>query len=209
MKKPQGKRALRQRRQGAEPAQPPWGLRPFEVRPIELDEMSELARFALQPSPVDGDSCRDIPDYDIGVALLEQPILLSAAKRLSEMYGRVIARSDLEARIVGSERLRGVHSIAQQLHDQLRMARVHEVIAAHGEAEHARELAREARHRRNHGPRCGAKTRTGQPCKRKVVLGRTRCPNHGGLSTGPTTAAGKAQSAENGRKRWAGRRAQK
>ena len=39
---------------------------------------------------------------------------------------------------------------------------------------------------------CGAKTRTGRPCKRRTVRGNRRCPNHGGLSTGPKTAEGKA-----------------
>jgi hypothetical protein len=44
---------------------------------------------------------------------------------------------------------------------------------------------------------CGAKTRTGRPCKRRTVRGNRRCPNHGGLSTGPKTAEGKATAALN------------
>lgn len=44
---------------------------------------------------------------------------------------------------------------------------------------------------------CGAKTRKGLPCVRRVVEGSARCPNHGGLSTGPRTAEGKARVARN------------
>jgi hypothetical protein len=32
---------------------------------------------------------------------------------------------------------------------------------------------------------CGARCRDGHPCQRKNVSGKRRCPNHGGLSTGP------------------------
>jgi hypothetical protein len=49
------------------------------------------------------------------------------------------------------------------------------------------------------GP-CGAKTRAGIPCKQKTVYWNGRCKFHGGLSTGPTTAAGKEQARINGRK---------
>lgn len=37
--------------------------------------------------------------------------------------------------------------------------------------------------------RCGAVTRKGTPCESKA-LSNGRCRNHGGLSTGPRTAAG-------------------
>lgn len=47
--------------------------------------------------------------------------------------------------------------------------------------------------------RCGARTRAGNPCKRRDIHGSGRCPLHGGLSTGPRTADGKARSALNGR----------
>jgi hypothetical protein len=40
---------------------------------------------------------------------------------------------------------------------------------------------------------CGAKTRKGTPCQAKA-LANGRCRNHGGLSTGPRTAEGKARS---------------
>lgn len=46
--------------------------------------------------------------------------------------------------------------------------------------------------------RCGAKTRAGTPCKRKDLMDSGRCKLHGGMSTGPTTAEGKARAALNG-----------
>jgi hypothetical protein len=48
---------------------------------------------------------------------------------------------------------------------------------------------------------CDAKTRTGTPCKRRPILGRRRCRNHGGLSTGATTPEGRARIAESNRRR--------
>lgn len=45
-------------------------------------------------------------------------------------------------------------------------------------------------------PRCGAWARTRRhACQAKVVPGRARCRFHGGLSTGPRTAEGKAKVA--------------
>ena len=49
---------------------------------------------------------------------------------------------------------------------------------------------------------CGAKTRRGTPCKlwkdtHKGASGKYRCKYHGGASTGPKTAEGKARSAKN------------
>lgn len=35
------------------------------------------------------------------------------------------------------------------------------------------------------GRKCGAKTRSGTPCSKWALKGKTRCRNHGGLSTGP------------------------
>ena len=56
---------------------------------------------------------------------------------------------------------------------------------------------------------CGAKCRTGQPCKRRKVPGKNRCPNHGGLSTGAKTEAGRAAIAESNRRRAEAKREQK
>ncbi|WP_414717199.1 HGGxSTG domain-containing protein [Tahibacter sp.] len=46
-------------------------------------------------------------------------------------------------------------------------------------------------------PRCGARTRNGGPCNASKIPGRKRCKWHGGLSTGPRTAAGKLISLRN------------
>ena len=46
---------------------------------------------------------------------------------------------------------------------------------------------------------CGAKTRNGTVCQRIGRFPSGRCNLHGGKSTGPRTAAGKAASAANGR----------
>jgi hypothetical protein len=51
-------------------------------------------------------------------------------------------------------------------------------------------------------PQCGAKTRRGTACARKA-LANGRCPNHGGLSTGPKTAEGRRRISEAQRRRWA------
>ncbi len=41
--------------------------------------------------------------------------------------------------------------------------------------------------------RCGARTRRGTACQKHPLAGKTRCRLHGGLSTGPRTAEGKAR----------------
>jgi len=45
--------------------------------------------------------------------------------------------------------------------------------------------------------RCGAKTRAGTPCKIKSIYANSRCKLHGGLSTGPRSAEGKAKASKN------------
>lgn len=49
------------------------------------------------------------------------------------------------------------------------------------------------------GMMCGAKTRSGKPCKQTNIFDNGRCKFHGGMSTGPTTPEGRRQSAINGR----------
>ncbi len=44
---------------------------------------------------------------------------------------------------------------------------------------------------------CGAKTRSGRPCRRRDLYANGRCRLHGGLSTGPKTEQGKKRSCEN------------
>jgi len=43
------------------------------------------------------------------------------------------------------------------------------------------------------GQRCLAKTRKGTPCQNPAVKDKSRCRMHGGKSTGPRTAEGKAR----------------
>jgi hypothetical protein len=50
--------------------------------------------------------------------------------------------------------------------------------------------------------RCAARTRRGTSCLRKA-LRNGRCPNHGGMSTGPKTVAGRARIAAAQRERHA------
>jgi hypothetical protein len=50
--------------------------------------------------------------------------------------------------------------------------------------------------------RCGANTRLGRPCIRKP-LANGRCANHGGLSTGPKTEAGRQRISQAQKRRWA------
>ena len=48
---------------------------------------------------------------------------------------------------------------------------------------------------KNPGQSCGARTRRGTACQKPPLAGKTRCRLHGGLSTGPQTAEGKARIA--------------
>ena len=43
---------------------------------------------------------------------------------------------------------------------------------------------------------CGAKTRSGEPCSKFPIKGKRRCRLHGGLSSGPKTAEGRARIAQ-------------
>ncbi|WP_442947059.1 HGGxSTG domain-containing protein [Novosphingobium sp.] len=52
------------------------------------------------------------------------------------------------------------------------------------------------------GLACGAKTRSGQPCKRTDLMMNGRCKFHGGMSTGPKTIEGQHQARANLLKRW-------
>ena len=51
--------------------------------------------------------------------------------------------------------------------------------------------------------RCGARTRSGRPCKAKGYGKGGRCRNHGGMSTGARTPEGRAKLADVVRARWA------
>jgi hypothetical protein len=55
---------------------------------------------------------------------------------------------------------------------------------------------------RKQRPVCGARNRQGKPCAVRVEPGKRRCRFHGGLSTGPRTAEGRARIAQAQRRRW-------
>lgn len=48
-----------------------------------------------------------------------------------------------------------------------------------------------------YSPFCGARNRKGLMCLKQPVNGKSRCRNHGGLSTGPKTDKGKHISSQN------------
>lgn len=50
---------------------------------------------------------------------------------------------------------------------------------------------------------CGARTRSGRPCRAKSEPGKQRCRFHGGMSTGPKSEAGRQRIAEAQKRRWA------
>jgi hypothetical protein len=62
-------------------------------------------------------------------------------------------------------------------------------------------LGRKKRTPRGERPLCGARTRKGTRCASRVVKGQERCRLHGGLSTGPKTAEGRARIAQSNRRR--------
>lgn len=52
-------------------------------------------------------------------------------------------------------------------------------------------------------PRCGARTQKGTACAAKAIPASGRCRRHGGLSTGPRTAAGIQRIIDGQKRRWA------
>lgn len=72
--------------------------------------------------------------------------------------------------------------------------------------EHSRAWAVTAAQQRGqtqrHRVRCAATNRKGTPCRLLSEPGRRRCKFHGGRSTGPRTAKGRARIAEAQRRRW-------
>jgi hypothetical protein len=82
-------------------------------------------------------------------------------------------------------------------------ARVNETIVSTPESSSSKRLSRAGGW--GLAPLCGARTRGargGRPCRNPPEPGRARCKFHGGKSTGPTTAAGRARIAAAQRARW-------
>ena len=82
-----------------------------------------------------------------------------------------------------------------------RGAKWHAVMVARERATEERARLRELRNKP-----CGARTRAGHPCRRKGLGKGGRCPNHGGMSTGPRTPEGRARISAALKARWAARR---
>ena len=86
--------------------------------------------------------------------------------------------------------------LADQRYEQFKAVR---------EAKEARAAAWRSRYgpprERTEKRQCGAKTRRGTACIRKA-LKNGRCPNHGGLSTGPITTAGRKRIGKAQKRRW-------
>ena len=163
----------------------------------------ELARYAFSP---DGrDSARNISDEELARAIAATGNLLDASMLLSEARGRIIARTDIAARVEASPKLAAVLEVARETYMQRAVDRGRQVIAER-QQERQRVLQKwyqvreervrlcELRRVRNHGPRCGAKTQAGVPCKRRPELGKARCRCHGGCSTGARTREGLARA---------------
>jgi hypothetical protein len=84
----------------------------------------------------------------------------------------------------------------------VRSAKWHAVMVARERASEERARLRELRNKP-----CGARTRAGHPCRRQGLGKGGRCPNHGGMSTGPRTPEGRARISASLAARWAARRA--
>jgi hypothetical protein len=82
-----------------------------------------------------------------------------------------------------------------------RSAKWHSVIVARERATEKRARLRELRSKP-----CGARTRSGHPCRRKGLGKGGRCANHGGMSTGPRTPEGCARLSALLKARWAASR---
>jgi hypothetical protein len=159
-------------------------------------------------------------------------ILDAAARHLSDRLGRTISRSTLAQHVESSRVLQVVRQVAKERafdraiaagRERRRQRRSAAMKAAwarrrgqtnvadhleHVDASNARAGARGSSglkalvQQERDRSLCCARTRKGFPCVRRVVPGKRRCPNHGGMSTGPKTAAGKARIAAAQRARW-------
>lgn len=171
--------------------------------------MSRLATWAdvipYLGDPDGPDTCAHLSDSDIAAALVEETTPLGAAMLLSERHCRIVAAHDVRRRIAASAALQAFQEASREAqigraiahHRQVGVQRLQErerVLETWRRLHDDRVQQCELRRARNHGPRCGAKTRTGEQCRRKPELGKRRCRNHGGCSTGPKTEAGRARA---------------
>lgn len=97
------------------------------------------------------------------------------------------------------DRLNSAEAIREREREFTRRQRIEAVERAAAEADARKEANRKANR-----PKCGARTRKGAPCRapavwdsKKVEPVNGRCRMHGGLSTGPKSAAGRARALRN------------
>jgi hypothetical protein len=152
------------------------------------------------------DTSTHLTDAHIAAALAVEQTALGAAIVLSERHGKIVAAHDVRRRIQRSPSLQCIQRLAEEAHMQIAVGKYHRT-AAQKRADRENTLAEwqrlheervqlnELRRARN-GARCGAKTRAGASCKRRPELGKARCRNHGGCSTGPRTPEGRARALE-------------
>jgi hypothetical protein len=165
-------------------------------------------------------------------------ILSDAARYLAERLGRRVSRQELADRVEASRILSAVKEIAHQRSFDEAIAKCRRAQREKRSAAMRASWARRRGQGGGNGPDpadsltrpnartrarlswgnvraaadqriCMARTRQGFPCTRKVVPGKKRCPNHGGLSTGAKTAAGKARIVAAQRAYWQRVRAQR
>jgi hypothetical protein len=84
--------------------------------------------------------------------------------------------------------------------------RVAAAVAAHNERVRQRIAEGRYRYLRKKAKACGARTRSGAPCRAKGIGRGGRCENHGGMSTGAKTAEGRQRIREGVRRYWEARR---
>jgi hypothetical protein len=128
-------------------------------------------------------------------------------KRIRQIYSQALLMAEIQA---GRESIRSSNRVCPAtVHLQVDFQRTctscHETrcekMAAIGLNDNGDALPFKSR------PTCGAMIRIGAICANRVIPGKTKCHMHGGKSTGPKTAEGKARVAEAQRQRWARYRA--
>jgi hypothetical protein len=140
---------------------------------------------------------------------IEKPKSSAARPELSDLYARtnesgwtagvsaaVRARTDSDGSAGIGASIAQVYAREQASIDAIlaKRAAARDRALAESEAYRAKRLAALKAIRR---VTCGAKTRSGKPCRGKSLPGKRRCKWHGGCSTGPKSAEGKAKALAN------------
>jgi hypothetical protein len=162
--------------------------------PIPALSVGEAGLWAAGTPEEEAAAHATVSTQEIEAALLDASLCtpLDLAQRLSQAKALFVPASLIAERIASSPHLQDLQRAAQRASMQAAFAKADAL-------KRQLRIEQEQRRERNHGPRCGARTRTGSPCQRKVVMGRHRCPRHGGK---PLTEEGRARIAEAQRRRW-------